>query len=79
MSNEPNLYTCPVCDKKFQMEMHRYEGKWIPTYKITVCSSCYRNNWDGWQPQSEEKVTEVLRSEGLPGPTRNSKQLRPRG
>lgn len=70
--------TCATCGRGFRYGPNRYDGKYIPTYKITVCSVCYQANWDGWAPQFEAAVTCKLREQGLPLPARNAKGWLPR-
>lgn len=72
------FYRCEVCGQEFQYGPHVYNGKFIPTYQIMVCSGCYAGNWDGWAPQFEAAVTRKLTEEGLPIPARNPKGWLPR-
>ena len=60
------------------MGPNRYDGKYIPRYKINVCMTCYEGNWDEWAPGCENKLIAHLRAEGLPIPERNKKGLLPR-
>ncbi|AJZ56505.1 hypothetical protein OI25_7272 [Paraburkholderia fungorum] len=78
MEPDPALLNCDACGRSFQFGPHRYDGKAIPTYGITVCTPCWDANWDGWAPHLEKKVTAKLLAEGKPLPSRNSKQRLPR-
>lgn len=78
MATEKFMCRCETCGANFQFGPHRYDGKVIPTYKISVCMACWNANWDGWAPHLEAKVTAKLRSEGLSLPARNPKNLLPR-
>jgi hypothetical protein len=69
---------CVVCGCEFQFGIHVYDGKYIPTYEIMVCSGCYQANWDGWAPDHEPAVTRKLREQGKPIPERNEKGWLPR-
>ena len=72
------IYRCEVCGQQFQYGPHVYNGKFIATYQIMVCSGCYTGNWDGWAPQFEAAVTRKLTEQGLPIPARNPKGWLPR-
>lgn len=70
---------CFTCSKEFSFSNHKYDGKTIPTYSITVCDSCYKGNHDGWAPQYEEKIIKHMKNGNFPIPKRNDKRLLPRG
>jgi len=72
------LLKCPLCDTEFEFGLHRYEGRYLPQYKVTVCNSCYQINWDGWAPCHEPKLLAVLEAKNLASPPRNPKGLLPR-
>lgn len=78
MKPDPVMLKCDACGRLFQFGPHRYEGKAVPTYRITVCRMCWDANWDGWARHLEEKVTAKLRDEGVPLPPRNTNGLLPR-
>jgi hypothetical protein len=78
MSQQKVMYACEVCGGTFQFGPHVYDGRYIPTYRLRVCSGCYQGNWDGWAPQFEDAVTQHLLAAGAQLPTRNSKGLLPR-
>ena len=69
---------CDVCGGRFGFGPRVLDGKYVKAYKITVCSSCYSNSWEGWAPQFEALVTRKLQEQGLALPARNSKGLLPR-
>jgi hypothetical protein len=54
---------CELCGTNVQFGAHIYDGKFIPAYKLFVCSSCYAANWDGWAPNYESAVTRHLRED----------------
>lgn len=71
--------TCPLCGSTFQYKPHYYhEGKWVKSLGTTVCRTCYDGNWDGWNPQVEEKVIELIEEQGFIVPERNEKGWIPR-
>lgn len=53
------------------MGPHRYDGRLISRYQIQVCRSCYSSNWDGWNPDAENKIIPHLVSKILSLSTRN--------
>ena len=78
MEPDPVVLRCDLCGRSFQFGPHRYDGKSIRTYRITVCTPCLNANWDGWAPHLEERVTAKLLAEGEPLPQRNAKGWLPR-
>lgn len=66
---------CFTCDKDFSYSNHKYHGKIISIYDITVCDSCYKGNHNGWVSQYEEKIIKHMKN---PIPKRNDKGLLPR-
>ena len=69
---------CDLCRNNYQMGPHRYEGKFIPRYQLSVCGTCYDGNWDGWAPHLEATLLAHLKKKGLSEPTRNAKGWFPR-
>ena len=65
------MYHCDLCQKEFQFGPHKYDGKFISRYQMTVCGGCYKNNWDGWGPAVEGAFLAHLKSKGIPPPKRN--------
>jgi len=78
MERDKFMYQCFICGGEFQFGPHKYKGKNIPRYKISVCDVCYNANWDGWAPEYENKLIEHLKKENLPIPERNEKGWFPR-
>jgi hypothetical protein len=72
------MVACGICGAQFQFGPHRYDGRHISTYKLTVCGSCYDANWDGWAPHWEPILIKHLNTNGIPIPSRNSKGWLPR-
>ncbi len=71
-------YPCFMCGAQFQMGPGRY-GKYIPLYKINVCSNCYGSNLAGWARScDDERLVARLSDGGLPIPERNEEGLLPR-
>jgi hypothetical protein len=78
MASDKILLNCDLCKREYQMGPHRYDGKRVPRYDITVCLVCYNSNWDGWNPRYEEFLLSNLTQKGLPIPEKNAKGWFPR-
>jgi hypothetical protein len=78
MHDNTIMYDCDFCSQKFQMGPHIYNGKYIKTYKILVCKSCYGSNWDGWSPHHESILLKHIEKHGLIIPKRNDEGYLPR-
>lgn len=78
MSEYKVMFSCFMCGDKFQMGPHTYKGKFISSYKISVCENCYKGNWDGWTLHYEERLLPHLKENGIPIPERNEKGWVPR-
>lgn len=78
-SMEPVYLECPLCGQTYQYGPQTYEGRPLSKYGITVCSSCFEGNHDGWAPRREKQILEILRERDLPVPERNKLGLLPRG
>ena len=78
MIEKNNMMKCPLCPNEFQISPPRIEGVTIPRYQITVCRSCYNNNWDGWEPGREKHLLKHLKLNNLPVPDRNANGRFPR-
>lgn len=50
----------------------------MPGYAFTVCTGCYRGNWDGWAPAYEDAILAHLAGRGVDEPARNSSGWLPR-
>jgi len=72
------MCTCFICGSTFQFGQHVYDGKYIQKYDITVCSGCYKGNWDGWAKHYEENILKHLKEKGLPVPDKNEAGYLPR-
>ncbi|UOA17445.1 hypothetical protein DSM14862_00190 [Sulfitobacter indolifex] len=78
-SGDKIMYSCDVCGSRHQMGPGRYDGKFIPAYKMQVCMPCFKMNWDGWAPIHEPKVITHLNEKNIPIPARNAAGWLPRG
>ena len=76
--NDKVMYLCFICSKNFQMGPNKYDGKFMASYNISVCRTCYEGNWDGWAPQYEQRLIAHLEKNGLEIPGKNEKGLLPR-
>jgi hypothetical protein len=79
MTGEKFTLKCFLCSTEFQYSHGIYGGRHIREYDITVCNSCYSNNWDGWVGSNMERVIEHLKTKNLPIPKLNDKGWLPRG
>jgi hypothetical protein len=71
-------HDCSLCGRRFQYGPHRYEGHFIPRYKLVVCDSCWHGNPDGWGPTAEPRLLAHLKRNWIAVPERNEKRLLPR-
>jgi len=78
MQNQKCMYNCDICGAQFQFGPHIYDGRYIASYQITVCKSCWDGNWDGWGAGAEPKLISHLEKRGTPVPKRNEKGWLPR-
>ncbi len=69
---------CFFCKSDFQYDLQIYDGFSVKGYDLTACRRCYEANWDGWNPQHEEKLLEHLRGRNISIPQRNAKGWFPR-
>lgn len=79
MADTKFFYNCGICGANFQFGPHRYDGKHISRYNLTVCMGCWQGNHDGWGPSAEGRLLEHLKQEGIAVPPRNAKGWLPRG
>ncbi len=73
------MIRCDLCGTEFQMGPHRYDGKWISRYQMSMCRSCFSGNWDGIGPVFEPVFVRHLESHGIDLPERNAQGWFPRG
>ncbi len=78
MTTDKKTHQCFICFKKFQMEEHIYDGKWIQSYQIEVCMSCWQSNRDGWAPHNTERIIKHLEKKGIPIPQKDEEGRLPR-
>lgn len=78
MTQDAVMLTCPICASRFQYGPHRYAGRHIARYKMTVCETCWSANHDGWGPHAEAIVLEHLKKNNLPVPPCNARGWLPR-
>ena len=69
---------CDVCGQEYPHGHGIYEGRKLAGYDIAVCSSCYGGNWDGWAPDHESRIKDILQKKGISPPPRNAKGWLPR-
>ena len=62
---------CFLCKQSFPFGFGVYRGRPIPAWKITVCDTCYKGNWDGvvlelhprLKDHLKDKKIEIIRNE----------------
>jgi hypothetical protein len=69
---------CLICDETFPYRPGNWGGQHIPDYDLTVCTTCYQGNHDGWGGIGEPKILAHLKAKGVAVPARNAKGLLPR-
>ena len=45
------MIPCGLCGGEFQFGPHRYAGRPVASWGISVCDTCESMNWDGIVPQ----------------------------
>lgn len=78
MTIDKRTHQCFTCGSNFQFEEHVYAGKYITSYGIEVCMTCWKSNSDGWAPHYGDKIILHLKKKALPIPQMNEKGLLPR-
>jgi hypothetical protein len=78
MGQDKVMYPCFMCAQRFQMSDHEYDGRFIASYRIVVCQSCWDSNWEGWASHHEQRLVAHLDALGLPIPKHNAKGWLPR-
>ncbi|MBN8886825.1 MAG: hypothetical protein J0I77_13985 [Rudaea sp.] len=67
----------PDCKKRLNMGHGVWEGRWLPTYQMTICTVHINASPEGWAPHREEFLLSWLQSKNLPVPKRNANGLLP--
>ena len=75
MKDDPNAIRvgCDLCGRSFQFGPHRYDGRWISHYQMSLCSICMSSNEDGIGPLREPIFEAHLKRNGIPLPSKNKK------
>lgn len=69
---DPMRQECIICGRQFQYGEHRYDGRFLPRYQMSVCDMCLQANHDGWAPQYEDRIIKHLKESDLEVPERNA-------
>jgi hypothetical protein len=48
-----HVVQCFLYGQGFAYGPHRYDGKWVGPWKVSVCQRCLSSNWDGIVPRPE--------------------------
>jgi hypothetical protein len=70
--------SCKLCGAEVNNGQGRYELREARGYRLWVCDTCWKSNWDGWNPMHEHFLLAHLSSKNLPVPERLSNGLLPR-
>lgn len=73
MEEEKVMVRCDLCNMSFQFGPHRYDGKHLSQYKMSVCNNCLRAHRDGVGPSHEDKFEKHLQENKIQLPERNTK------
>lgn len=70
---------CAICGFPFVRHPHIYEGHILHLYgDVICCNNCWEGNEDGWGPNREPRILEILKEKGLEPPPRNEMGWLPR-
>lgn len=73
MDSDEIMFKCDLCSRSFQFGHHKYDGKYLKKYEMSVCQGCLNSNWDGVGPSLEKQFTDHLYSKNIPLPEKNAK------
>lgn len=63
---EPKCYEiCDLCEQPFRYGAHRYDGRYVPRWKVRICDTCDKMNWDGIVVSGRDAFLEKLRANGV--------------
>ncbi|QWV93868.1 hypothetical protein KP004_01345 [Geomonas oryzisoli] len=62
---------CFFCGKLFNYGLHRWDGEFVPHYKLLVCFRCQKLNADGLNPIYDAKFEAHLDSHNILRPPRD--------
>ena len=65
MSVPKHFEKCFLCNKPFELGSNVDGGRTIPTWDMTVCTSCHENNRDGIVPEVRTHLIPYLKSRGI--------------
>lgn len=51
---------CFLCGRAFQFGPNRYAGRAVAAWRIRICETCERSNWDGLVPEAHPKLMKHL-------------------
>jgi hypothetical protein len=54
-----------LCRRPFRLGPHAYDGRYVPSLKITICQNCESANWDGIVPRSHPRLLEHMKANGI--------------
>ncbi|HEX3723307.1 MAG TPA: hypothetical protein VHV31_10975 [Nitrolancea sp.] len=60
------MVPCGLCHREFQFGPHRYVGRWVRSWGISICDMCESANHDGIVPQQHPDLVRRLTDEGVP-------------
>lgn len=66
MAEDKIMLKCFLCGREFQFGPHRYDGRGVPKWGITICRTCDDANWDGIVLANHPGLKRHLETRGIP-------------
>jgi hypothetical protein len=63
--NDQITADCFLCQRAFAFGQHRYYGRHIDSWGVSICSACLEGNHDGVVPERHPQLEAHLRSKGI--------------
>ena len=79
MESDKCMVKCDLCSRMFQFGPHKYDGKYLRKYEMSVCQGCLNSHHDGVGPSHEKQFTDHLITKNIKLPDRNAKGWYPLG
>ncbi len=57
-----HMEQCFLCKGQFQFGPGAYHGRWIREWKVSICDTCRRGNWDGIVPEVHPHLVDHLQA-----------------
>ena len=73
MDSDKFMVKCDLCGMSFQFGPHKYDGKYLSDYKMSVCQGCLNAHWDVVGSSHEKQFKDHLKANNIQTPERNAK------